>query len=77
MVPDNNIEHPFFSYILLQNVSFIKILYVIGVPSHKLESDHIKEETKRFMELFETKICNERQTLYESTRPEANYYTAF
>ena len=37
----------------------------------------MKEETKRFMELFETKICNERQTLYESTRPEANYYTAF
>ena len=46
------------------------------MPSYELDSYHIKEEMKRFMEFVETKIKNERQPLYEANCPETIYYTS-
>ena len=70
MGPDHNIRQSFFSYILLQKDSFIRISYLIGVSSHELDPDHRKEETRRFMEFVETKIGNKRKHLYEANFPE-------
>ena len=71
----HNIYQSLWSYILLQNDSFVTRSFVIGLPSHELDSYHIKEEMNRLMEFDKTKIDNEQKPLYEANHPEAIYNT--
>ena len=61
----------------MDNAEFITRSSVIGIDSLDITTDHMQQDTKKFLEGVESKIGNYWQPIYNNTAPENMYCSAF
>ena len=75
--PAHEVGQSFCSYILLDNAEYIARSSVVGLETHELSSDVMKEEMSKFMTSIENVIGNHRQPIFDNTAPCNIYFDAF
>ena len=75
--PAHSIGQAFCSYILVDNGEYMARSSVISINDDDLLSDHMKGETKRFMQSIEERIGNHRQPIYKAMQPDSIYFDTF
>ena len=75
--PAHRVGQVFFSYILNDTGGFITRSSVIPIDEHELTTNHITKQCNNFMEHVEAKIGNDKQPLFDGTKPDIVYYSAF
>ena len=75
--PAHHIGQALCSYILLENGEFIARSSVIGIENHDLTSLDMISSCRKFMKSVESKIGNEKVPIYDASKPDKIYFSAF